>query len=444
MTALSILKQIEQTSSRTEKEVLLENNSKNEYLKKLIYMTYNPFLQFYIKKIPKHGTIEVYDEAEMTDRFGNFMNLLDDLSSRSITGNEAITELSAFLDTCTSVESEWYEKVVQKDLKSGITEKTANKVYGSGFIPTFDCMLAEPMKDTKQLPKRALTEPKLDGMRFFSFVYESGEVEQKSRNGKLITGFTDVANELKECAPRGYVYDGEIMSPEFMQKMLQLKQDYENGVCSDEKLMQDNTSFNNLMKKAFKKGVDNKSGVYCIFDVIPIDEFMKQQCTETQIERKIRLYNSFDESTLNHIMIVHHKGIFSNSDVDAIYKMYEYYLRIGYEGVMIKDVDAPYQYKRTKQMLKLKPMDLLDLEVIDLVEGDDKYQGMLGAAVVDYKGYSVNVGSGYTDTDREFYWNNPNELIGKIIMVQSQEETTNDNGTVSLRFPVFKGIREDK
>ena len=50
----------------------------------------------------------------------------------------------------------------------------------------------------------------------------------------------------------------------------------------------------------------------------------------------------------------------------------------------------------------------------------------------------------FTDEEREKYWNNPNLLVGKTIMVMVQEETTNKNNTISLRFPTFKGIRLDK
>jgi DNA ligase-1 len=60
-------------------------------------------------------------------------------------------------------------------------------------------------------------------------------------------------------------------------------------------------------------------------------------------------------------------------------------------------------------------MDFLDLEVVGLEEGTGRNQGKLGAAIVEHKGYKVNVGSGFTDEEREKYWNNPNLLVGKTI-----------------------------
>ena len=70
---------------------------------------------------------------------------------------------------------------------------------------------------------------------------------------------------------------------------------------------------------------------------------------------------------------------------------------------------------------------------------------MLGGVYVDYKGNKVKFGSGFSDKEREVFFNDPDLIIGKVIEVQYFEETENqkDDG-VNLRFPTYKKVRDDK
>ena len=102
-----------------------------------------------------------------------------------------------------------------------------------------------------------------------------------------------------------------------------------------------------------------------------------------------------------------------------------------------------YEAKRTKNILKVKAMQDCDLKIIGFEEGTGKNKGTLGAIIVDYKGFEVRVGSGFTDQDREYFWANRKELLGRIITVQYFEETTNKkDNSLSLRFPVYLELRE--
>ena len=119
------------------------------------------------------------------------------------------------------------------------------------------------------------------------------------------------------------------------------------------------------------------------------------------------------------------------------------YTSRGSEGIMINQNEV-YQFWRTGWLIKVKKMYTVDLKVIHIQEGNGQNQGKVGALVVDYKGYSVGVGSGLTKEQREYYWEHPEEIIGKIIEVQAFEETKDKQGNLSLRFPVFKRVRDDK
>ncbi len=118
---------------------------------------------------------------------------------------------------------------------------------------------------------------------------------------------------------------------------------------------------------------------------------------------------------------------------------------MGYEGIMIKDVDAPYLCKRRTFWMKWKPTITVDLEVVDMEEGTGKNKGKLGALVC--KGtdqgvfIEVNVGGGLSDAQRIDFWTRKKELIGFIAEVKADVVTQNEQGGYSLRFPRFVGFR---
>lgn len=116
----------------------------------------------------------------------------------------------------------------------------------------------------------------------------------------------------------------------------------------------------------------------------------------------------------------------------------------GEEGLMLNKLNSKYTYKRGRDIFKLKKFNTVDLKVLRLEEGEGKYKGTLGKIICNYKGYELGVGSGFTDDERDMYWNNPELIQNKIVEISYFEETSNDNQGLSLRFPVYKGLRTDK
>jgi DNA ligase-1 len=412
--AFDVLAALENTGSRNEKQALLEANKDNEYLQKMFYYAYNPFIKFHITKWgdvtlspnggPAHGI------------FGKFLNLLDALSSRTFTGNEAIGMVTAFFNHLTHDEYKWYSRVLLKDLRVGATDSLANKVW-KDLIPVFECMLAKPWEDVKKKPSMVYIEPKLDGYRCLAFVGD-GRVEMFTRNGKYIEGFDGIEAELS-ALPDG-VYDGEITGKE--------------------------KAFNDMQKLVFKKGGANKQGFFNIFDGIPILDFERGKSKLPIGPRKtqvVALIGEPDKPFFKHLRTVEFSGPMAWDDprVDELYRLY---LERGYEGIMVKDADSFYECKRSASWAKIKPTDTYDLEVVGFEEGTGKNAGKLGALIVEYKGFKVNVGSGYTDVMREEFWADRNNLVGKVIEIEAQEATENQKGEQSLRFPIFKGFRHDK
>jgi DNA ligase-1 len=137
--------------------------------------------------------------------------------------------------------------------------------------------------------------------------------------------------------------------------------------------------------------------------------------------------------------------LYQGSDTSKIMELLDSELARGQEGVMINICDARYEFKRTNNLLKVKKMDTLDLEVIGFEEGSGRLAGTLGAVLVRYKNNNVvKVGSGFSDEIRDQIWNHQMRYSGKIVEIQYFEETTNADGGESLRFPIFKDFRLDK
>jgi DNA ligase-1 len=112
---------------------------------------------------------------------------------------------------------------------------------------------------------------------------------------------------------------------------------------------------------------------------------------------------------------------------------------------MIKDIDAKYECKRSASWLKMKPFIEVSLEVTDVEEGTGRNAGRLGALVCsgqdDGKSITVNVGSGFSDSDRTEFWDGRDSLAGQIVEVRADAVTQNQDGTYSLRFPRFLRFR---
>jgi len=136
--------------------------------------------------------------------------------------------------------------------------------------------------------------------------------------------------------------------------------------------------------------------------------------------------------------------LYIGDDTSEILKLLDTNIKAGEEGIMINILDAPYEFKRTNNLLKVKKMNDLDLEVVGFEEGSNRHSGRLGALLVDYKGNIVKVGSGFSDELRDEIWKHQDEWLGRTIVVQYFEETTNDQGGISLRFPVYLDYRTDK
>ena len=404
----------------------------------LTHACYNPFVTFAVRQVS--NTVGITDAPNPWPEFNELLHLL---STRQVTGNaarDAIALISMKFDS-----DEWNNfcaPVIRRDLRAGISEKTINKVVkGTKYqIPVFGCQLAANSEGRPEMRGIKRLEPKLDGVRvlMMAIMSDAGDVTvvSYSRNGKVFENFTHIENQIEQNFTKivrtaatsnmsmGFVLDGEVIS----------------------------SSFQELMRQARRKeNVQAEDSVFNVFDIIPLTAF-REGHWNAQLSKRIKILESLrpvvdampNVELLPHLMV----DLDTSEGRDQLDRYAADQVEAGFEGIMIKDLGAPYECKRNTSWMKYKPVYDYDLTVIGIEEGTGKNQGRMGALVCegvdDGKNITVNVGSGYTDEERQSYWNDKDSVIGQTAVVMADAITQNRDGTYSLRFPRFKTFRDDK
>jgi DNA ligase-1 len=200
-----------------------------------------------------------------------------------------------------------------------------------------------------------------------------------------------------------------------------------------------------------KEDVDADDSVFNVFDIIPADDWTRG-FWNAQLHKRIDILEKLRpiiDDMPNVELLPHIKVDLNSVEGQNQLKRYANDMVVaGFEGIMIKELNAPYECKRNTSWLKWKPTITVDLTVVNIEEGTGRNSGRLGALVCegvdDGKTIRVNVGSGYSDSDRDDYWTNSNVVIGRTAEVLADAITQNQDGSYSLRFPRFVRFRDDK
>ena len=408
MRAVEILEKIKEARGANEKKSILESHSDNTLLLQILRAGLDPFIPFHVVKVPKIN--ERNEETNELIVWNLFFKAVDACATRTITGNEAIAVLHRVFQVAPEKDEMWMRKVLKKHLAIGASIKTVNKVF-PGLITTFDVSLAQKFEEKRiESEVSVYIEPKLDGIRCFAIV-ENGASTLYARSGKIISNFSATIGKELSLLPDG-CYDGEIMGEDFI----------------------------SLMRQAYRKeNIETKDTYLALFDYLPLKDWQTKETSMTCRERYGKLYTSlFHAGTLKYLRHVERRTV--TADYSEIIKIHDEYVALGYEGAMIKIINAPYKFGRGHEVMKLKAFHDVDLKIKELLEGTGKHIDKLGSVVVEFKGVDVQVGSGFSDDLRESVWNNPKDFIGRIIEVRYQEVTPDG----SLRFPTFVCFRNDR
>ncbi len=423
-----VINHLENHPSRLNKEaiILAEAQDGNAEFFQGARLALDSMVTFGVKQVP---------ERIGTDGPGypwqSFQTNVQRLISRKVTGNAARDLIEDMMDQSTNMQwNGWYRRILIKDLRCGVSDKTINKVVERQWpqyaVPVFSCQLAhDSANHESKLTGKKLIEVKLDGVRVLTVVYPDGRVDQYSRNGKELVNFEHIKAQFRRTVTgitEPMVFDGEVMS----------------------------SSFQDLMKQVHRKSNVNASdAVLHLFDIITLSAFEQGRWDRPQCQRSIKLQGWKDlwrEETPN-IETLDQELV----DLDTAQGQQRFReinqaaIDGGFEGIMAKDINAPYECKRTASWLKLKPFIEVSLEVVDVEEGTGRNVGRLGALVCQGhdlgKDIKVNVGSGFSDLDRDQFWSNRAVLPGQIVEIRADAITLNQDGTYSLRFPRFLHFR---
>jgi DNA ligase-1 len=393
------------------------------------YQAYNPYYVFGVKKV-----IETKGLDHKSNPWPKFWAMLEGLRLRTITGQNAKTAIEFMSEQFDSVE--WNglcRRVIIKDLRCGISEKTLNKVLGNTEwkIPVFTCQLAtDSEKHTAKMTGKKRIEQKLDGVRVLAVVTKT-TVNLYSRNGKPFDNFPHIVESLEDIKnkfakifqlhPHGFVLDGEIIGE----------------------------SFQALMKQAQRKSDVQTTGMtYSVFDIMALADF-ERGFSNLQQHKRLDVLEGYravlDSTDCVRLMAGIEVDLDTAEGHDIMRRYAEDSVAAGFEGIMIKDLDAPYECRRSTFWMKWKPVMTVDLNIVGFEEGTGRNAGRLGAIICegtdDDRLIHVNVGSGLSDADRDEYWHSRDHLLGRVVEVAADAVTQNQDGSYSLRFPRFVRFR---
>ena len=396
------------------------NELKSDLLKEVLEYTYDTHRKYKIDE-GKYNKVSVFtgEKQPLTIEYWNkFKSLLDKLSEMKSAKDDVVCYIKSEIQNCE--ESKFLEQVLFKDLRLGMNIKKFQQVWPN-FLVEPQVQLAQKFEGIKY--PYSMYSRKLDGLRCY---YLDGVPVSRTNKAHKPAPLSHITKQLNEqlLTCKDWVFDGEIiyLNP--------------NGTEDFTKAISLARSDNRT------KDCDNL--YFCIFDMIRKENFINKipdvpfknayirlKATLGIIEEK----RDWFTTTLPNVVIL------KQVEESGLAELQENRFKYGYEGIMIRNGDSPYEYKRSGNIRKIKEMQDTEVKLLDMEAGTGKFEGTLGAFIADYNGFPLKIGSGFSDEQREEYWNNKDKYLGQYVKVKYFEKTTNQQGGESLRFPIFLCFR---
>ena len=354
-----------------------------------------------------------------------FTELLNYLCKHNTGSDKEVALVKGFLKDYNEEDRDVLTQVIAKTWTTTIGASLLNKAH-PGSVHVFEVQLA--YEYSKQIHKfddniEFVVTQKLDGFRSVVEIDSGKIVAIRTRKGKLLTNLSELMIALEKALPNEghYIFDGEL-----------LVNDNDGRWTSGERFQQ-------TSKQVSAKDQAHNVAFH-IFDTLPYDEFVNGSSSDTYTKRR-ELLNSVRENELVKVI-----PVLGTCTKDEISTWSDFATENNWEGVMLNDPNARYETKRHKGLLKVKKMHTADLMIVGFEEAiDGKNRGGLKSLIVQLDDENtVNVASGLTEEQRVDIWANKDNYLGKIVEVKYFEETVNQNGGRSLRFPVVLRFRDDK
>ena len=420
--ALQILKRLETTTSRLEKEDILGEHADDPTLKTAFRLALDPLVNFYIKKVPEPDASKgVIQPPERLSLASAFQDMQSKICSRLLRGHDARDHVAFLLGCLTRDDQEVLRRVIGRNLKCGVSDATVEKIWPDLKL-SYPCMLVSPLNEKTKIKFPCIAQTKMDGMRF-NAICEKGQVSYRSRAGKELELFGALDDDVRYWATLfDCVLDGELL------------------MMGEDGRPMDRKTGNGLLTK-FQKGTGTAELATqiraVVWDVIPLMYFREGQCLLSYDER-LKLLGT---ESHGHVNVARSHTVRSMEDAQALYQQK---LAEGEEGLVLKDPKGPWEDKRVKHQVKMKAELEADMFVTGVLPGSGKYQGKIGALQVESADGRVKsaVGTGLNDDERSW---DPKEFLGKIVAVKYNALIEDKKtGQKSLFLPVFVEIRDDK
>ncbi len=412
------------TSSLLEKKKIIKSIEDDSFITKVLYYTYNPYFKYHVTSKNCKKNIDLVDYNFMNE---NIFELLDGLRNREFTGHAAIAVVNGFVEANKEYTDLIYN-ILDRNLQIRASESVINKVIPN-LIPEFKVALAnvyEPKlvdwNDTWYASR------KLDGVRCLAVVDEEGNCKLYSRVGNEFTTLDKIKKAIESTGIVNHVFDGEIC-------------------LLDENMNED---FQSVMKEIKKKDHTIEDPVFKIFDMLHIKEF-NGEADSSWLEHRLQTLRTFlyqITSNYSHHLMYEEQAVITGDD------HFETWVKLAadnnWEGIMLRK-NVKYEGKRTKNLLKVKKFHDEEYKVMGATNGDirivsegkEKTINALSQIMIKHKGHKVGVGSGFSLEQRKEFGKDHSKIIGKTITVQYFEETKNQEGGISLRFPTVKHVYEN-
>lgn len=410
-----ILNSIKSTTGRKEKEKILYDNRENSLLVDVIHATLNPRINYYIEKIPKYISNPNGSELEWG------LTQLNKLSSRKLTGNNAINHLKEILECLSDDDASIIKLIIMRDLKCGIAAKTVNKIW-KDLIPISSycrCSLSKDMKNVNW-KDGVYVQTKHDGM--FVNITKNGSVEITTRNGNILPleHFGNIAWGM-ENAPNGRLH-GELLV-------------YQDGIVLPRQ--EGNGVLNSVLKGG--KFEDNQVPFLVAWDYITLDDLKNKKASKNYTKRFEELHGIIENT--KYIEIVDTSIVYSKKELEDFYNKK---LSEGEEGIIAKYPNFIWKDGTSTEQFKFKQDIPVELIVVGYNVGNGKNSDTFGSLICMSADGKINVSvSGFTDKERFDIWENIEYYIGKIITVKSNG-IQYANTPHSLFLPQFVEWRLDK
>jgi len=412
------------SNSNVDKLNAIEAYKNDTEVMRVLRYTYDPFKQYYVtsKNCKKRS------DLVSADTYYNLFDLLDDLNDRVISGHNAIARVNAFVRKYPQFEDIIWS-IIDRNLKTRSTTQMINKIV-PGLIPTFSVALAEAYNE--KTAKKVDWEDtwyvsrKLDGVRCIGIVDRNGDAKFYSRAGNEFETLGRLAIEIKQ-------------NPMLWNRIL------DGEVCLVDE--EGNEDFQGIIKQIKRKNHTISTPKYFVFDTLTHDEFHNGTGDRTFWMRDADTLEMFDFIDSD---IVEHLAQIQIYDDEGFETMNEIAKNNGWEGLMLRKNDT-YKGKRSQDILKVKSFSDQEYIVTGvenkihrvIVGGQEVEEEVMSHVFIEHRGCQVKVGSGFSLEERRHYYAHPELIVGKTITVQYFEETQNQHGEFSLRFPVVKAVYEE-